>query len=184
MKVPLIGMLALAFIVGAGSGPAAVWFRRWPVRSGRQRSPGEADLLAFARLLAIGVAGGLNLASALELAGKSSHPRLHHEVLGLLRAARTSGLAAALLTVDGAVAPVAALLARTQVTGAPLAPSLDSFIERIENEIHVRSLERIRTLPVRMVVPLTLLLLPGFVLVVVAPGVLEVLGDLGRGVFE
>jgi hypothetical protein len=58
---------------------------------------------------------------------------------------------------------------------------LDAFIVTSEEEERARVLERIRTLPVRLIIPLALLLLPGFVLVVVAPGVVETLGGLLEG---
>ncbi len=183
MSLTILWSVALGLAVAGG-------------RSGRGRIPGgrggrgrgsrptDADLLEFSRLVGTGLAGGLNLGAALELAGRFAHPGLTDDVGAVLRAARTSGLGPALGRAEGPLAPLAVHLARAQSTGAALGVAIDSFADRLETEVRTRMLERVRTLPIRLVVPLTLLLLPGFLLVVVAPGVLDVVADLGGGLFD
>lgn len=152
-------------------------------RAGRARPlrPGPADMVGVARILAVAVAGGTNLVGGFELASRLAAPGARPEIDGLLRRARTQGLAVALASSTGRLSPLATRLARAQLTGASLGPVLDAFIANTEEEERARVLERIRTLPVRLIIPLALLLLPGFVLVVVAPGVVETLGGLLEG---
>jgi Type II secretion system (T2SS), protein F len=163
-----LGMVAVAAVV-----------RR--ARRAGPRPPGPADMVGVARILAVAMAGGANLVGGFELASQLATPGLRPEIGGLLRRARTQGMAVALASSTGRLSPLATRLARAQLTGALLGPVLDTFIATTEEEERARVLERIRTLPVRLMIPLALLLLPGFVLVVVAPGVVETLGGLLEG---
>lgn len=150
-------------------------------RRARAPQPRPADIVGVARIVAVAVAGGANLAGGFELASLLGAPGVRAEIDGLLRRSRTHGLGVALASSNGRLAPLTGRLARAQLTGASLGPVLDAFIVTSEEEERARVLERIRTLPIRLIIPLALLLLPGFVLVVVAPGVVETLGGLLEG---
>ena len=59
------------------------------------------------------------------------------------------------------------------MTGAPVRAALDAFISTLHDARRFQAVEEARTIGVKLIVPLTLLLLPGFLALVVAPFVLE-----------
>ena len=150
-----------------------------PVRLPRRVSTTESSVGDLARLLAIAAAAGLPLASALEaVSGELSGP-VGDAARGVVRSARTRGLGPALLeaTELGALAPA---LARAHATGSPLGQTLDAHLAAHTAERVSRALETARTAPVRLMVPLALLLLPGFTALVVGPTLLDHLVDVTR----
>jgi hypothetical protein len=144
-------------------------------RLGRQRA--EADLPALGELVLMGLTAGLSLAGALELAARHVSPELALEVRKVLRGARRSGLGAALGEANGVARRLYLLLARAQLTGAPSGQAVAAFVHEHRDAERTRRLEAARRLPVRLMVPLALCILPGFVLLTVAP---SVLGSLRR----
>ncbi len=90
----------------------------------------------------------------------------------MLRQARRSGLARALGGCSGRGARFYLLLARAQTTGASIAGAVASFVDERRQEDRARSLEAARKLPVKLTIPLALLILPGFVALTVGPSVL------------
>ncbi len=147
--------------------------RRRP-RVSKQTSSGQ-----IARALLIGCAGGLNLTGALQLAARSAQTADRIQIEALLRRARPSGLGAALAaTNEGSLANLWLCLARAQMTGAALVPTLRSFVDSVSSEQRNDMLRRARTLPIRLVPAVSLLLLPGFVLVVMGPAMVDGASDL------
>lgn len=139
----------------------------------------DSTLGDLARLLSIAAAAGLPLGSALEhVAGELSGP-LAAEVDGVVRTARTSGLTTALLACSG-LGALGPALARAHAAGSPLGQTLDAHLAAHRSERVARALERARTAPVRVMVPLALLLLPGFTALVVGPTLLDHLVDVTR----
>jgi hypothetical protein len=69
-------------------------------------------------------------------------------------------------------------LARAQKSGAALGDTVRSMIEADINAEKARRVARSRALPVRLMIPITLLLLPGMVLLVYAPSMLRVFDEL------
>ena len=104
--------------------------------------------------------------------GRFVHPALAHEVGDLLRRAARDGLGHALAAADGRGRPLYAGAARAVVTGAPLAPAVDAVVREAIAGQRAADLEAARRLPVRLMLPLALLILPGFVLLTVGPTVL------------
>lgn len=147
--------------------------RRQRARPDRSRDPARV-----ARLILVGLAGGLNLSGALGLAAESAPPGDAAEIRAILRAARTVGLASALAASEGSLRGLWGHLARAQVTGAALAPAVRSFLDAVASEERNAVLRRSRSLPVRLVPAIALLLLPGFVLVVMGPGAARSARDL------
>src|SRR5690606_16180536 len=86
----------------------------------------------------------------------------------VVRSARTDGWGPALIAATelGSLAPA---LARAHTSGAPLAQTLEAHLTAHTAERVAAALERARTAPVRLMVPLALLLLPGFTALVVGP---------------
>ena len=136
----------------------------------------SADLVDFVTLLSIAVGAGVSLSTGLELACREVGGVVRAEVEDLLRRSRLRGLAPALLEVDGALGPLAGHLARAQVSGASVATALDAYVTTMRADERSRHAERARTLPVRLIIPVSLLLLPGFVALVLGPVILDQVG--------
>ncbi|MGH8914586.1 MAG: hypothetical protein ACRDZM_08750 [Acidimicrobiia bacterium] len=102
-----------------------------------------------------------------------------HADLGLAtRVATISGLTDAVTAVDGELRGVVSQLARAQKSGAPLADTVRAMIEADIGAEKARRVARARTLPVRLMIPMTLLMLPGLVLLFYAPSMLRMFEDL------
>jgi hypothetical protein len=139
------------------------------------------DDLLVARLLVLSVSAGQPLGQAFA----DVQPRLHEEdraaVDDILGRARSVGIARALIETGGPLAGLAERLAKAQVTGAPTAPALDAYISMRQDAVRARAVEEARTIGVRLIIPLTLLLLPGFVALVIGPFVVDQLDGLLGG---
>lgn len=171
----VVGGLFVAPATSIAGGLGAVARRR--IRASRHLRQAaieaEAAVIHLARNLSIALAAGLAVPAALDHASRCVYPVLRAEVEAVLRAARSHGLAVALADAGGHAGRLMAVLARAQASGAGVRRAVASFIEE-RNEIHRQSVtERARKLPVKLTVPLALLILPGFVIVTVGPSVIE-----------
>ncbi|MDH5293588.1 MAG: type II secretion system F family protein [Acidimicrobiia bacterium] len=156
-------------------GVALWWAMRW-LRQTRSRTDQPLDIDGLSVLVVIGLSASLSLHAALEAASKElGEPP---ELVDLLRRARRAGLARALAETEGPLAELATQLARAQVTGAPIALAVAAYLETQRSAQRASLLEAARTLPVKLIIPLALCLLPGFVLLVVGPFVLDQFIDL------
>jgi hypothetical protein len=100
------------------------------------------------------------------------------ELTRAARLATISGLTRAVLSVRGEMHGVLSQLARAQKSGAALGDTVRSMIEADINAEKAKRVARSRALPVRLMIPITLLLLPGMVLLVYAPSMLRVFDEL------
>lgn len=137
-----------------------------------EREAADADVSVLADLTVLGLRAGLPFASAVGVAADHVAPKLRIEVRGMLRVAAKEGLAASLETVDGRARRLYRLAGRAVVTGAPLAASIGALAEELRREDHAKRLIAARRLPVRLLFPLALLILPGFLLLLVGPTLL------------
>ncbi len=154
--------------LGAVAAGAAVW--EWRRRRGLACTPSaDDDRVLFGELLLLGMSAGLPLRSAIEVAAHAAPPRLGEEARAVLRAAGHVGSAPALASARGELAPLWRHLAGATATGAPLSGTVQSFVDDARRDLRAGRLARIRRLPVRMLVPLTLLILPGFVVLTLGP---------------
>ncbi len=126
-------------------------------------------------MVSLALSAGLTLSGALRAASPIVHPDLGHEVDSVLREATRGGLGSALAAAAGHGRRFYVVVARAVVTGAPLAQAVDSFVQEVVSERRAERLEAARRLPVRLMLPLALLILPGFVLLTVGPTVLAAL---------
>ncbi|HEY5649866.1 MAG TPA: type II secretion system F family protein [Acidimicrobiia bacterium] len=161
-------------------GAVVAWFivsARRP-RLHRRLRDEEPDELLVARLLALTVSAGHPIGRALgEVNGRL--PEHHRAAIDdILGRARHLGIARALVETRGPLSGLTARLAKAQVTGAPILPALDAYIAMVHDARRAAALEDARTIGVKLIIPLTLLLLPGFIALVIAPLVLEQLGGL------
>lgn len=139
--------------------------------------PEAADLLALA------VAGGLTVPSALATAGRwtpgpvgEALRRATEEIrMGRPTADALEDLTAVL---GGPARPLVALLLASERYGVPLGESLDRVAREARLERRRRAEERARRVPVLLLFPLVLCVLPAFGLLTVVPLLMGSLPDL------
>lgn len=94
------------------------------------------------------------------------------------RVAVVSGLVTSLSYADDSLRPVLAQLARAQRSGSSLAGSVRRMLDTSLAAARTAKITRARTLPMRLMIPVTLLMLPGLVLFLYAPSLLGMFEDL------
>lgn len=149
----------------------------------RKSFPSAGDTGLVARVLLIGLTGGLSLSAALILTADEVEGPIGLEVRALLREGRRVGLQAALGATQGALRPLALLLSRAHASGAPMVSVVTAFVEEQSAVERSEVVLRLRRLPVKLLIPLTLLILPGFVVLVVGPAFLSALNRLLGPIF-
>lgn len=169
----LVAQPAFAVLLGLGWGGyrAHSMLRRSRLRN----EEAIADVGLLAELVSLGLSAGLSLRLAMTAAIDYVHPVLRTEVVALLHRASQVGLAAALAAAEGHGQRLYLVTARAVATGAPLGSAVDAFARELAAEAHARQVAAAHRLPVRLMVPLALLILPGFVLLTVGPAVLAAL---------
>jgi tight adherence protein C len=130
----------------------------------------ESDRLG--QVVFVALSAGLSVAAALEFAAGEVGPAEAAEVRSVLRTARRQGLSAALTQSEGAAGRLFAVLARAQMTGASAVAAVASFVDEERKGRRSRAAEAAQRLPVKLTVPLALLILPGFVLLTFGPTVI------------
>lgn len=138
----------------------------------RRRRPPPDGIQVAARLLVL-VGTGLPLLTALQAAA-AWDPGMSE----VARKARRLGTAAALASVSGPLAPLLHRLADSVTAGSPPEPAIRSYIERERRRRQTRAVERARRMPVKLLPPMTLLVLPGFVLLVYGPAFIDLVMTL------
>lgn len=153
--------------------------RRRPRRRHRANDPGLEDV---ARLLLVAGSAGLTLGASLLLVAEQVPGDMGSAVRSVTRRARVSGLSRALLDAPAALHPLASMLARAQVSGSSVTATLEVFVERSRRAAVAAAVARAKRAGVLLVIPLSLLLLPGFGLVLFGPYLLRHLEYLLGGV--
>lgn len=152
--------------------------RRRSIRADRVDADDAIDEeVLFVHALLIGISGGLGLLSALALARDQLRTSLRSIVDDVLDAAQADGLSPVLLASSGPLGGLFRQLGASHLSGAPLVLALSAHAHELHERERAAQLERVRQLPIRMVVPLTLLMLPGFLLVAIGP---TVVGSFSR----
>jgi hypothetical protein len=127
-------------------------------------------------LLLVELRSGLSvLASLIEVA--VSLPE-HENLRRVSRVARVSGLTASLAHADHRLRPVIAHLSRAQRSGASLSGTVRRLLDGELASERARRIARARSLPVLLMLPVTLLMLPGLILALYAPSLLGMFEDL------
>lgn len=127
-------------------------------------------------LLLIQLRSGRSILSGIQ-AVASRYPD-HVGMVRPVRVAGVSGMAAAAAAASGEIAVLFAHLARSQLTGSSAADAVRRMLEADLAKERARRIARARALPVRLMLPVTLLLLPGVVLLSYGPSLLALLDDL------
>lgn len=153
------------------------WFRRRPGKT-RPKATTPADVALLADLTALGLVAGLSFPSSLEAAGRHAAPQLATAVRRIGRVARLDGTVAAYAGASGELAPLLGLVAGAMATGAPVAAAVAGFGVQIREQQRIRAVASARRLAVRLLFPLALLILPGFIVLIVGPVAMEGLARL------
>ena len=144
----------------------------------RFRRDADADTVVLADLVALGVGAGKTMRGALAAARPHLHPGLAVEVDALLADMDRSGSAPALISVGGRLGDFGRVVAAAVTSGAPISTAITAHAERLRHARHAERVSAARRLPVRLLLPLALLILPGFVVLAVGPAVLQALARL------
>jgi hypothetical protein len=142
-------------------------------------SAAARELPVLAELLGIGLTAGMAPAEALGFAADRLTSELALEVETVRRGMARSGSAAVLSAAGGRAGRLYLLIGRAMATGAPVLAAVERFAEEQRAEDRAEREAALRRLPVLLAFPLALLILPGFVLLTVAPALSGALARLG-----
>lgn len=165
---PLLGLAVGAAIL------AVVRIRRI-TRVRGERSEFRSEEILATDLVASGVESGVSFDEAVSVAAGFVSAPVASEMRGMARIAHRTTV------VDGdgsLVDEMFRLSRRSSATGAPLAPGLRSLSEAERAKDAADRLERLERLPVKLLFPLAFLILPGFLLVAVAPALVSGISKL------
>lgn len=158
---------------------AAAAVLSWSPRRRRRLRPVVSSADAAGELVALGLSAGMSFGAALEAAAEHLRGPIAADVRSVLRKARRRGMGEALSREPRAVSGLFRVAHRAVVTGAPLLPAVEGWTREIRKAERARRAEAVQALPVRLLLPLTLLTLPGFVVLTVGPTLLEAVSRLG-----
>ena len=160
-------LLLLAAIAATG--------HRWHgLRQRRRHEHQLADgVVLLAELVSLGLGAGLPFLGATALAADELPGPLAGEVRRVIRTARIHGSSHALAAATGHCGPLFRLVARAVATGSPVAVAVASFVVDARRARRAERVATAKRLPVRLLVPLTLLILPGFVVLTLGPALLS-----------
>ena len=168
LAVAVVGGPFIVVTLGAGVGLVALWRRARQADRSARRS--KDDELLCVEITSLCVAAGLTFREAATRAGMSVGGSAGRD---LVEEVRRSTVGAGTRTGVSGIDTMLAEAERSAVTGAPLARSLDSLASSLRSEQATLARERVAKLPVKLLFPLALLILPGFVLMTVGPAVLS-----------
>ena len=153
-------------------------FRSWE-QSRVRKKRATFDPVVVGRVVQMALAGGLPLSAGLALAIDEVGELVGAELKATLRAARREGMAAAMGASTGPLlTQLFGRIALAQSSGAPMQEAVAGYLADARATRREMALEQARRLPVTLMIPLGLLILPGFVLLFVGPIVLNSLMDL------
>jgi len=167
---------ALGLLVAGPIGAATCGIIPLLARNMARRPEPVPPLTVVLLLLLVELRSGSSVLAAL-IAVADSLPT-YRSLQTVSRVARVAGLASAISFADDRLSGVIAQLARSQRSGASLT---DTVRRLLETEIASQRADRIskaRSLPVRLMIPVTLLMLPGLILMLYAPSLLGMFDDL------
>ncbi|MEA1901945.1 MAG: type II secretion system F family protein [Actinomycetota bacterium] len=127
-------------------------------------------------LLLVELRSGLSVLAALQ--GVSEGLPDDHDLRRVARVATVSGLTSSLSEASPRLRPLVAQLARAQRSGSSLSNVVRVMLDQDIATERAERLSKARSLPVRLMIPVTLLMLPGLVLMLYAPSLLRLFDDL------
>ncbi len=180
----LAGVVSVVALLNpfAGGGMGLAWYslrRRRVLRERRlsgEEAEGEIELLTHSLL--IGLSGGLSPAAALKASREMLGSGLGTEVDTILRRSVRQGLASSLLNATGVGGRLFRQVGAAHLSGAPLSLALTALATEHRAAARAKAMEAARRLSVKMMVPITLLMLPGLLILMVGPLVLPAVARL------
>ncbi|MGI9529248.1 MAG: type II secretion system F family protein [Acidimicrobiia bacterium] len=174
LVVAAVGGVFAVVALAAGVGVFALW-RRARLSDRSARATKDADLMCV-EITSLGVAAGLTFREAATTAARTVGASVGTRLVMALRMSSVEvGARTGLPGVDAMLAEQE----RSARTGAPLVRSLDVLASSLRRERTQEARERLARLPIKLLFPLALLILPGFVLMTVGPAVLSGLSRIG-----
>lgn len=162
---PLTGMVAVAVV--------------FAVRKLKERPPQPTPLPLVLLLLLVELRSGLSVLAAL---GKVATTLPDDLALGrVYNVARVAGLTESVAYADARLSPVVSQLSRSQRSGASLSGVVRRMIDSELQRVRTERIAKARSVPVKLMIPVTLLMLPGLVLMLYAPSLLAMFEDLTGG---
>lgn len=143
----------------------------------RPSSPAADDLPLLVDLTGLGLSAGMTFPAAVGAGADQVDGSLAGEVRRTLRG-RTSGARGASAPV-GVTSRLFSVVDRALVTGAPMLPAVTGYAAALRSEERHRRVAAARRLPVKLLFPLALLILPGFLLLTIGPAFLAGLERMG-----
>ncbi len=177
----LIAPSALAIVspllAAAGLSAGLTWRSSRRLRARREAEQRTADELPLVGdLVGLGLSAGLSFTESLRLCGPYLRSGLAADVDDVVRRTTRIGNAAILeVSGDNRLGRLCRVAGRALTTGAPLAPAVQAFTDELRAERRTARLAAARRLPVVLMFPLALLILPGFVVLTVAPAMVGAL---------
>ncbi len=144
----------------------------------RRRTADSRELAEICDLTAICLTGGLNIATSLHIAAASTGGVIADELERILAVARIDGIGEAMAVARGEGDRLYQAVSRAGASGGPMLLPVRTLADELWNEHAAAAVESARRLPVAMLLPLTLLILPGFLLLAIAPAVMDAFSRL------
>lgn len=175
------GLAVVAPLIGVAAGSVVMARTRWATaaRAKRTRGGDARTVTALADLLTLGLLAGLSLRAAFTEARHHIDGAAASAVDDLIYEMDRVGGAVALASTEGELAGLGRVVAGAAASGAPLATAVAGFAATQRHVDHAARVTAARRLPVRLLLPLALLILPGFVVLAVGPALLQALARLG-----
>lgn len=148
----------------------------WTIWTWRSRIEKAPPIRPILMMVLVELRSGLSVLAALQSVA-SQFPE-HHQLDAAVRLAGVSGIGASMNASRGEVKVLLAHLARAQASGGSAADAVRRMLESDLAREKAARLARTRALPVQMMIPVSLLLLPGVVLLAYGPTLIALISDL------
>lgn len=168
--------ISLGLMLGGFPGMVAGGFGAWLWLQKGRRPPPPPERRLVMMILLVELRSGLSVLAALQ--STAARLRGYEALRRVSRVATVAGLVSALTESDDNIRPILAQLARAQRSGSSLTSAVRRMIDQDLARQRTEKLARARTLPVRLMIPVTLLMLPGLVLVLYAPALIRTFSQL------
>lgn len=165
------GMLIAGPLGAAVGAVAPLLWSRW-----KNRPEPDPPVRLVLLLLLVGLRSGQSVLASLVEASRAL-PR-YAALRSAARVARVSGLVESLPFADDGLRPLLAQLTRAQRSGASLSGAVRRMLDTELASEKARRIARARALPVKLMLPVTLLMLPGLVLLLYGPSLLSMFSEL------
>ena len=158
-------------VVGVGAFALSGRWRRLRQQRRLERAA-DGDVGVLGELVLLGIRAGLTFVGSLKAAASHLATPLRVEVEAVVRRSRQKGSVESLVTAEGRGSELYALGARAVLSGGSAVTAVRLFVDEQRADERAKALADARKLPVRLLFPLALLILPGFMVLTVGPAVL------------